>query len=435
MLNTENNNTEHSAAPDTNMSHITVIDAIMGSGKTSWAIQYMNNTPSHFLYITPFLSEIDRIKSSVHKPFYSPANRGKGKLENLNTLLMGNENIAATHELFKHVDNDTKMYLKAGHYVLILDEVLDVLEPIKMRKGDLKILQQSECISIDEKCYVNWNPDKTDYDTRYNDLKALAQAHCLICVNENILLWQYPPEVFQLFDQIYIMTYMFEASILKYFFELFDIPYQKRSITHTTDLIQHDKKYYSLCDYTRPDTMQYRNKIHVYMGTLNYNFLPEYQRLSNYSLSKSWFSSAQDEESSEIMDQLQKNIENYFRNVRNSKTKENMWTTFKDYASKLKGKGYTRGFVNCSSRSTNDYQEKKCLAYCLNLYFHPGIMAYLIKNQIYPNQDSYALSQMLQWIWRSAIRNGEEIWIYVPSRRMRRLLYEWMGLEWNERKM
>ena len=33
---------------------------------------------------------------------------------------------------------------------------------------------------------------------------------------------------------------------------------------------------------------------------------------------------------------------------------------------------------------------------------------------------------MLQFIWRSAIRDGEEIWIYIPSIRMRRLLYEWI---------
>lgn len=38
----------------------------------------------------------------------------------------------------------------------------------------------------------------------------------------------------------------------------------------------------------------------------------------------------------------------------------------------------------------------------------------------------YALSTMLQWIWRSAIRRGEEIWLYVPSRRMRTLLKDWM---------
>jgi len=33
---------------------------------------------------------------------------------------------------------------------------------------------------------------------------------------------------------------------------------------------------------------------------------------------------------------------------------------------------------------------------------------------------------MIQWIWRSAIRDGKEIWVYIPSRRMRELLKKWL---------
>ena len=42
------------------------------------------------------------------------------------------------------------------------------------------------------------------------------------------------------------------------------------------------------------------------------------------------------------------------------------------------------------------------------------------------NEDLYVLSQMLQWIWRSAIRRGERISVYVPSRRMRQLLIDFL---------
>ncbi len=38
----------------------------------------------------------------------------------------------------------------------------------------------------------------------------------------------------------------------------------------------------------------------------------------------------------------------------------------------------------------------------------------------------YALSILVQWIFRSAIRNGREIWVYVPSARMRYLLTRWI---------
>ena len=38
----------------------------------------------------------------------------------------------------------------------------------------------------------------------------------------------------------------------------------------------------------------------------------------------------------------------------------------------------------------------------------------------------YALSEMIQWIFRSRIRNNEDINIYIPSSRMRNLLIEFL---------
>ena len=38
-----------------------------------------------------------------------------------------------------------------------------------------------------------------------------------------------------------------------------------------------------------------------------------------------------------------------------------------------------------------------------------------------------ALSEMLQWVWRSAIRDDKPINLYIPSRRMRELLIDWIN--------
>lgn len=62
------------------MSKITVIDNIMGDGKTTGAIQYINNAPDNenFLYITPFLNEISRIIDCADRDFRQPVNKGDG---------------------------------------------------------------------------------------------------------------------------------------------------------------------------------------------------------------------------------------------------------------------------------------------------------------------------------------------------------------------
>jgi hypothetical protein len=57
----------------------------------------------------------------------------------------------------------------------------------------------------------------------------------------------------------------------------------------------------------------------------------------------------------------------------------------------------------------------------------PVIKDYLENDKFKYNEDDYALSALLQWIWRSAIRNGKKVKIYIPSPRMRQLLTDWLN--------
>ena len=46
----------------------------------------------------------------------------------------------------------------------------------------------------------------------------------------------------------------------------------------------------------------------------------------------------------------------------------------------------------------------------------------------YPiDDDRFALAEMLQWIWRSRIRKGEEIKLAIISKRMRELFLKWLN--------
>ena len=51
------------------MTLITVVDSIMGSGKTTAMIQKMKTeTESSYVFVTPYLDEVDRIKeATAHK--------------------------------------------------------------------------------------------------------------------------------------------------------------------------------------------------------------------------------------------------------------------------------------------------------------------------------------------------------------------------------
>jgi len=389
----------------------------MGSGKTSWSIQHINkHSFDNFLYITPFLNEVDRILKNTNRDFKQPINKGEGKLCSINELLACQDDIASTHELFKHLDEESRDCIKNGNYTLILDEVLNVIEPYNVQNDDLRLLEDSGCVTIDNDGFVIWNKEKLNYDTKYNEIKILADNRSLMCVNNKLLLWRYPPEIFTLFDKVYILTYLFEASILKNYFDLYQIEYDQKSIVENNGD-------YQIGDFYIPDTSTYIEKIKIYDGKLNDNV---YQKING--LSVTWFKAKINQEN---IRQIKRNLYNYFGNIINAKADTIMWTTFKDYKPRLKGKGYTSQFVSYNCRSTNEYDERFNLAYCANVYLHPAIKQFFIQRGINIDEELYGLSEMIQWIWRSRIRRGENINIYIPSIRMRNLLIAWLKMNLN----
>ena len=138
-----------------------VVDSIMGSGKTSAAINQMNEDfESNYIFITPYLKEVERIKaSSSFRKFIEPENKGKGKLENLHNLLGKGSNIASTHALFKSYNEYTKELIQLNNYKLILDEVFNVLELIPLHKDDIKLLLATGLAHVDSDNFVVWDDD------------------------------------------------------------------------------------------------------------------------------------------------------------------------------------------------------------------------------------------------------------------------------------
>lgn len=117
----------------------------MGYGKTSAAINFINDQPSFikFIYITPYLKEIDRIKANCpSRGFVTPETKNKtgSKMTSLLKLLEEGKNIIATHALFRNLDERSIEAIKVNNYILIMDEVADVIEESDMTKDDIKFL-------------------------------------------------------------------------------------------------------------------------------------------------------------------------------------------------------------------------------------------------------------------------------------------------------
>ena len=66
-------------------------------------------------------------------------------------------------------------------------------------------------------------------------------------------------------------------------------------------------------------------------------------------------------------------------------------TTFENFENLVKGKSYSKGFVPCNSKGTNDFRDKKVLAYTINLFPNKEVLDFFKCNNIEINQDLYSL--------------------------------------------
>lgn len=391
-----------------------VVDAGCGVGKTTAMINYINQDKedSKFLYITPFLTEVERVKNACKdKNFQEPAELPT-KTEDLLRLVEKGYNIVSTHALFKKLTDKVLDLTQFNDYILIIDEAADVLEEIEITKNDLKTII-TEYTTIDENNTVHWNEWNNDYEGRFEDYKNMIQmggvkAHRSDTGEVVSLVWAFPISIFESFKEVYILTYMFNGQ--KAYYE-----YNK------VNIIQMYVKDFQLT--TEPQIYNYeeQKKLITVIEDEKLNAIGN----NRGSLSMSWFSR---NAKTALMKQLQNNINNFFKNiVKGTPINQKLWTTFKEYSEVVKGKGYTNAFVPINIRATNDYKESTAVAYIANRYMKPTLKHFFEVSGIEVDEDTYALSELIQFIYRSAIRDGKPITVYIPSKRMRELFKDWIN--------
>ena len=94
--------------------------------------------------------------------------------------------------------------------------------------------------------------------------------------------------------------------------------------------------------------------------------------------------------------------------------------------SKLSGIGYTKGFIPVNARATNDYSDKESMFYLANRFMKPEYEKFFKTKSINLDDEQWALSELIQWVWRGRIRNDKSMNLFVPSKRMRDLLIDWI---------
>lgn len=475
---------------------ILVCDSICGSGKTQAAIEYINNSPpwNKFLYVTPYLTEIERIKKSCPRAnFVSPDFKlGKGsKMTDFQRLFDEGRNIACTHVLFQMFTPENFKIAEAYGYILIMDEVADVVDKYKCNKNDLYNLLNPifKYVSIDENNQIVANKEsplfrngvtteaankyklqpkkpskeiskENDRENQWLDMLYRTYCGCLYLtgtskeklkefydnggrpdeISVNVIMWTFPVSIFKAFEKVFILTYMFDGQYQANYYKYFNVKYyflrteklSERDLETGAPRYQFKDEIFNTPDLNFPANLKDLIQIEqdeklnqigdFYKKPASKNYLES-------ALCSTWYDTYVLNSDSDAAKKLSNNTYNFFHNkCKCSSSTDIIWTTFKTYQSMIKQKPFSKDscFVSCTARATNEYRNRHKCAYLINVYMDPFIRNFFTNRGINPNQDLYALSELIQWLFRSAIRQGEPIKLYIPSQRMRELLEDWL---------
>lgn len=442
------------------MAEIIVIDAPCGSGKTTWAVnEVKQHAQQNYLFVTPYLSEIKDFRWETRNPdgryrFEEPYYVDGRKINALNKLLEEGKDVAATHANFLNATIETLEYIKNGKYTLILDEVLDVLTPFNnicgegqsVKSKDVKMLLDDKHIRTDESGRLEWLGESYE-GGRFTDVERLAKRGNLLLLNSDLLVWEFPADVLAAFEKVVILTYMFTGSILEPYMRYHDLPYTLKTIIENDD-----------------GTRELTDHIGTYSGNRYKELITilEHDRLNAYdgwTLTHSWYKGGSEKDtklSAERCKQMNKDLYNFFKNLavgKKVKASRIGWSCPKEYEPNVRGAGFTRSrkltpeekgltgkefeqvnndikcWIPSNVRATDKYAERDVLAYCVNTWPNPMYSEYFGHKNISINNDAFALSQLIQWVWRSAIRRNKPIMLYIPSTRMRELFCNWLDIE------
>lgn len=394
------------------MNTVTVVDARMGRGKSSAAIRYMNRYKGtkKFLYITPYLNEVDRICEQCD---FDQSDRDyMSKSTELKIHMRNGKNVAATHSLFYLMDEEALELVRSNHYSLIVDESIQVISRLNVTEKDFELIV-SKLTKEDEGGALHWL-DK-DYTGRFYDYKEMADVGTLYRLDSSLLNVM-SPTMLRSFDEVFMLTYLFDGQYQKAYLEYFGFDYRIIGVEQDAD------GYYFSDKPDNPPPLDYQRLIHI-IDNPKLNHPGD----GKYDLSKNWFA-RRGYDNAEIK-ALRNNLKKFFQGIPDGDTTTRLWTSFKDDQLKLtdaRTGRFRKNFLQVSARATNEFRDRRDVAYMVNRFVDPNLMKFFAEKNITINADHFALSEMLQWIWRSAIRDDKPINLYIPSSRMRELLINWI---------
>jgi hypothetical protein len=396
---------------------ITIKDYPCGSGKTTSMINSFKQEEK-YLVILSYLSEVDRIiEDTTDVSFVEPIaedNIQNTKTESLKELLLTGQNIATTHSMYERLVPLAEEG-QLDDYNIIIDEVPEVVKPVstKSKTSIKEFYVNSGFIEVEDNGLVlatdKWREKKEEVaDTLSNKILTYAETGCLYLLGEHMFIWAMPSKLLSASKSVTILTYKAEGSLLVSYMRKLSLPYFIQSDTCKEEAFRKQAA-----------------------ELINLQDIP--------SISKLKLSHTGQQEgmrSSKYYSKLSCGLKNLrSRQLKGLDLSDVLLTCKKDAWIQNNGKAgvFAQGskmfentnWIPNTTRGTNEYAHCSHLIYLYDQHINPLVAGWLNNNSRHFD-DAYALTELIQWVWRSRIRKGEPITLYLPAPRMRSIFIDWL---------
>ena len=408
-------------------SKITLVDHPCGFGKTSSLLSVINQRPDlKFLVVVNTLDEVDRILTGVSQGhMFAPkeaieANVNKG--EQLEAMLVAKKSVVITHKLYERAGRLADVGLLED-YSVIIDEVpntIKVLQTVKpksmeeiyLNKGFLEMSPTAE-LRVTQK----WVDGYGDFsDTLRSNIYNASLGRGLFYDGKGNLISSIPVSLFDSVGSMTVLTFLSSGSFLTKFLEQNKVKYETKIVPSALQKFKDSaRKLLKIEDFPALEKVPYS-----YSKQITYTVSSKPARTTATALKNLKQRQLADIDPCNILVTCVKGV--WYKRSRRDDidvTKPGAFAKDSRLFSKV-------SWIPNTTRGTNKFSHCTHLIYLYEQNTNPVLMNWMKVNDTeFRNQ--YAVTEMIQLIWRTQIRNGLPVTVYMPSKRMRSILVNWLN--------
>jgi len=414
---------------------IKIEDYPCGSGKTTRMIENFKEDRK-YLVILPLLSEVDRvIEASKSIEFVQPDENDNAqgtKTSSLESQLLLGNNIATTHSMYEKLVPLIRDGL-LDDYDIIIDEVPEVVKMVtsKSKTSIQEFYLDTGYMDVDAttglvRPTMKWWHHRDDVsDTLSPKILNFAETGCLYLQEGKMFIWALPQSILNAGRSVTVMTYKSEGSMLLAYLRKLGLPFE---VSNDNQLEENFRA--RAAELITIEGIPALSKTNFsYTAQVKGMSSPSYATKIARSLKNLRERKLVGVDINNILLTSKKDAWNKAANDNNPNTADEDETPKKNSKPGVFAKGSRMKDVNWvanTTRGTNDYMHCSHLIYLYdqNINF---IVARWLGDSSQAFKDAYALTELIQWVWRSRVRRGEPITLYLPSLRMRKLFEAWLN--------